>query len=295
MIDFDWNRVRAFLATAEQGSFSGAARILKLTQPTVSRQVDALEAELGVALFERVGKSLIMTPNGQDLLENARAMGQAAGKLSALASSHSEEVQGPIRISAGEVFAVMGFPQIVAKLHRAHPTLNIKIIPSNIPTDVLQRKSDIALRPFKPEHPDLICKKIRTDPLRLYATPKFIADHLEIKSIADIKPAHFIGFDTTRVVLEAFTKVGLELTSDQFCIASDSHLVQWAMVRQGLGIGIMSEKIGDEDPLVERFLPDMEPLDFPTWLVTHRELRMSKRVRTVFDFLSQEMTDLPKA
>jgi DNA-binding transcriptional LysR family regulator len=292
MINFDWNRARAFLATAENGSFSAAARELDLTQPTVSRQVDALEAELGVALFERVGKSLIITPNGQDLLESARIMGEAANKLSALASGHSEEVQGPIRISSVEVFSTMGLPSIIKKLHLAHPTLNIKIVPSNIPTDVLRRESDIGIRPYKPDHPDLICKKIRQDPIRLYATPQYLADHREIASIADIKPQNFIGFETIKVKVEGFAKIGLELTSEEFCIASDSHLVQWAMVKEGLGIGLMSEQIGDSEPLVERFLPDMEPIYFPMWLVSHRELRMSKRVRTVFDFLCRELADL---
>jgi DNA-binding transcriptional LysR family regulator len=292
MTHFDWNHARAFLATAEHGSFSAAARELGLTQPTLSRQVDALEVELGVALFERVGRGLIMTPNGQDLLETVRAMGAAAEKLSMLASGHSEEVSGPIRISAGEVFAVMGLPAIIAKLHLAYPTLNIRIIPSNLPTDVLKRDSDIAIRPYKPEHPDLICKKVRTDPIRLYATPKFLADHKEVASIADIQPEHFIGFATTKVLVEGFDKRGIVLTSDHFCLASDSHLVQWALVKQGLGIGVMSEGIGDKEPLVERFLPDMEPIHFPMWLVSHRELRTSKRVRAVFDFISDELEKL---
>jgi DNA-binding transcriptional LysR family regulator len=290
MINFDWNRARAFLATAEHGSFSAAARAMGLTQPTLSRQVDALEAELGVALFERIGKTLIMTRNGQDLLESVRAMGEAADRLSALASGHSEEVQGTIRISVVEVFAAMGLPPIIERLHTAHPTLRIKILPSNIATDVLRRDSDIAIRPLKPEHPDLICRKLRTDPIRLYATPGYIADHPEIRKIADIKPANFIGFATTQVTVEGFAEAGLDLTSDDFCVASDSHLVQWAMVKQGLGIGVMSERIGDAEPLVERFLPDMAPISFPMWLVSHRELRMSRRVRTVYDFLCKELT-----
>jgi DNA-binding transcriptional LysR family regulator len=290
MTNFDWNRARAFLATAEHGSFSAAARELGLTQPTLSRQVDGLEAELGVALFERIGRGLMITPNGQDLLDSVREMGVAAEKLSALASGHSEEVTGPIRISAGEVFASIGLPPIIAKLHAKHPNLNIKIVPSNVPTDVLRRESDIAIRPYKPEHPDLICKKIKNSPLRLYATPKYLTEHSNLTSIADIKPENFIGFATTKLLLDGVDEIGLELTSDSFCIASDSHMVQWAMVKQGLGIGIMSEGIGDGEPLVERFLPNMEPINFPTWLVSHRDLRTSKRVRTVFDFLCEEIT-----
>jgi DNA-binding transcriptional LysR family regulator len=292
MKDFDWNRARAFLVTAEHGSFSAAARQLGLTQPTLSRQVDALEVELGVALFERVGRGLIMTPNGQDLLESVRAMGIAADKISALASGHSEEISGTIRISVGEVFSVMGLPPIIAKLRATFPTLKITIIPSNVPTDVLKRHSDIAIRPFTNEHPDLICKKIGSHPVRLYATPEFARQHQDITKVSDIRPEHFVGFSTTIVNVADFKERGLELTSDQFCVSSDSHLVQWALVKLGLGIGIMSQRIGDEEPLVERFLPEIEPIAFPMWLVSHRELRTSKRVRTVFDFLSHELSQL---
>ncbi|MEM8824555.1 MAG: LysR family transcriptional regulator, partial [Pseudomonadota bacterium] len=81
VIDFDWNHIRAFLATAEEGSLSAAARALRQTQPTLGRQVSALEAELGVILFDRVGKRLVLTPEGGMLLAQCRAMGDAAARL----------------------------------------------------------------------------------------------------------------------------------------------------------------------------------------------------------------------
>ena len=99
-IKFDWNQARAFLVTAEEGSLSAAARALDMTQPTVGRQVAALEAELGVLLFERTNSGLVLTQNGIDLMAQVQAMGSAATNLSLLASGHAETVEGSVCISA---------------------------------------------------------------------------------------------------------------------------------------------------------------------------------------------------
>ena len=104
-VSFDWNQAKAFLATAEQGSLSAAARALALTQPTVGRQVAALEEELGVLLFDRIGRSLSLTPSGLELLEHVQAMGDAAGLVSLAASGRSESIAGQVCIAASEALA----------------------------------------------------------------------------------------------------------------------------------------------------------------------------------------------
>ena len=81
-VSFDWNQIRAFLATVEEGSFSAAARVLGSTQPTVGRQIAGLEADLGVTLFDRAGRALLMTSAARELLEHVQAMGDAASRVS---------------------------------------------------------------------------------------------------------------------------------------------------------------------------------------------------------------------
>jgi len=104
-LGFDWNHARAFLVTATEGSLSAAARELNQTQPTLSRQVAALETELGVTLFERVGKRLVLTETGHDLLEHVATMREAAELVALRASGRSELLVGEVRISAGEIVA----------------------------------------------------------------------------------------------------------------------------------------------------------------------------------------------
>ena len=158
-ITFDWNRARAFLVTAEEGSLSAAARALGMTQPTLSRQVSALEQELGVALFERVGRGFELTPTGQSLIEHVRAMGDAASYLSLAASGKSESLDGNICITAPESTAVFILPPIIQRLRKAEPGIAIELLASSKVSDLKRREADIAIRAFRPTELDLIAKK----------------------------------------------------------------------------------------------------------------------------------------
>ena len=113
---FDWNRARAFLVTVEQGSLSAGARALGLTQPTLGRQVAALEKELGVTLFERVGQGLKLTESGHELVRHVKAMGEAADQLSLAASGQSQNLEGTVVISASDIEAVFMLPGVIEQI-----------------------------------------------------------------------------------------------------------------------------------------------------------------------------------
>ena len=288
-INFDWNRARAFLVTAEEGSLSAAARALGMAQPTLGRQVDALEQELGVTLFQRVGRGLVLTPGGLALLDHVRAMGDAANRVSLSAFGQSQSIEGSICISASETYAAVLLPPIIAKLRLAEPRIKIEIIASHTTSDLRRREADIALRNFRPTEPDLIAKKIRDVPARLFATPNYIRQLGNPQDVADLNQADFINIASSDVFMNTLNGLGFTLTPDNFPILSENYLVMWELVKHGLGLGILDSNIGDREPLVQRVLPQMEPLIFPLWLVAHRELHTSQRIRVVFDLLSQEL------
>lgn len=127
-VTFDWNRVRAFLVTAEEGSLSAAARALGLAQPTLSRQVDALQTELGVVLFERFGRGLELTPAGADLIAHAQKMGEAAMSLSIAAYGQSDVVSGLVTISASDAYAGLVLPPILMRLREQEPSITLRIV-----------------------------------------------------------------------------------------------------------------------------------------------------------------------
>lgn len=289
-VKFDWNRARAFLVTAEEGSLSAAARALGLTQPTLSRQVDALEEELGLVLFERAGRGLVLTPSGLELLEQVRGMGEAATRVSLTASGQSQSIEGAICITASEVYSAFLLPPIIAKLRATHPGIEVEILASNAPTDLRRREADIAIRNVNSTQPDLIVKKVKDDTGHMYAAPGYLSSIGNPQSLGELTRGKFVGFANTDVLIKGLNSLGLNVSKRNFPIICDNHLVQWAFVKQGLGIGLITEAVGDTEPLVRRVLPGMKPIVFPMWLAVHRELNTSKRVRTVFDFLATELS-----
>jgi DNA-binding transcriptional LysR family regulator len=289
-VRFDWNRARAFLVTAEEGSLSAAARALGLTQPTLGRQVEALEEELGVVLFERAGKGLVLTPGGLELLDHVRGMGEAAGRVSLAASGQTQSVEGSICITASEIYAAHLLPAIVVKLRRQAPGIEVEVVASNAAVDLRRREADIAIRSFRPTQPDLVARKVADAPACWYAAPTYLASIGNPRSSADFSRAAFIGFDGTDGYVKMLAQRGVTVTARNFPIVTLNHLVHWEMVKQGAGIGVVPQVIGDAEPKVVRVLADVAPMPFEMWLTTHRELHTSRRVRVVYDFLVEELS-----
>ena len=288
-VKFDWNKARAFLVTAEEGSLSAAARALGMAQPTLGRQVDGLEQELGIVLFERVGRGLTLTPSGLELLEHVRDMGEAAGRVSMTALGQSQALEGTICISASETYAAVLLPPIIAKLRILEPGIQVEIVVANHASDLRRREADIAIRNFRPTEPDLIAKKIGDAEAILYATPDYIEKIGNPTKPYDLRHADFVNMDRGGMMLKGLNTLGLGLTEANFPLLTESYLVMWELVRQGAAIGILDAHIGDADPVVRRVLPDLKPLVFPIWLVSHRELTTSRRIRRVYDFLAEEL------
>ena len=282
---FDWNHARAFLATAEEGSLSAAARALGITQPTLGRQVAALEQELGAVLFERVGRGLRLTPGGEALLGHLRAMGEAAGRFSLAAAGQSDSIAGRIRITTTHVYAAHLLPPVVIRLRAQHPGIEVEIVAENKPTDLLRREADIAIRNYASTQPELVVRKLRDDAGHFYATPAYLRSIGRPRNAAEMARGVFIGFPTPEMMAAALQARGYALTPAHFPITCENHLVQWEYVKQGAGIGLMTEAVGDAEPLVRRVLPRAAPIRFPMYLAAHRELHASRRMRVVFDAL----------
>ncbi|MEM8730137.1 MAG: LysR family transcriptional regulator [Pseudomonadota bacterium] len=287
-IRFDWNQVRAFWVTAEEGSLSAAARALRLTQPTLSRQVGALEASLGVTLFERTGRNMVLTRSGEALLGHVRAMGEAAAHVSLAASGQAQTVEGPVSITASDAFSTYLLPPVVERLQQIAPGITLKLVASNTLQDLLRREADIAIRHQRPDQTDLIARRLPDSRAPLYGACTYLDRHGRPETLEDLARARFVGFDTTDLLLEGLRQRGCPVTREQFRCASANGTVAWEMVRQGLGIGTMFSEIADLFDDVEQVLPEVfEPFEVSTWLITHRELHTSRPIRLVFDLLAE--------
>lgn len=292
MSDIDWNLARAFLATADCGSLSAAARQLGLTQPTLSRQVAALEADLGVTLFERLGKRLVLTDTGASLLGHVRAMGDAAGAMRLAASGRAADIAGRVSISATDAYAAYILPEILARIRRAAPQITVSVISTDSISDLRRREADIALRHVRPTDEGLIGQLMGESHAGFYAAPEWLARHADLRQIADLAPQDLIGFDEPQRFTETMRGMGMQVTDEGLRLISNSSLMIWEMVRRGLGTAAMLREIAERTDGVLRILPEVQLPRFPLWLVTHRELRTSRRIRLVYDILAEELPQI---
>jgi DNA-binding transcriptional LysR family regulator len=290
-VKFDWNHTRAFLVTAEEGTLSAAAKALDMTQPTLSRQVSALEAELDITLFERVGQRLVLTDSGLELLEHARLMSEAATMFSLVATGQSQQIEGSVTVSVGELDAVYRLPKIIAKLRREEPGIEIEVIVTNEASDLKRREADVAIRNFRPTQNDLIAKKLGDENIWLYGTKDYLNQIPKFSDITVPGEIQIIGFDRSNSISEVLNKQGWKLSKTNFQVVTSFQPLQLELCKEGLGVIFFPEDLGDKDPNLVRAFEQLGPaFQLPVWLVCHQELRTSLRVRRVFDFIADDLS-----
>ncbi len=293
-ISFDWNQVRAFLATAEEGTFSAAARALKTSQPTIGRQIADLEARLGVTLLERSAKGPTLTEAGQNLLHHVRAMSDAATMISMAAIGQSADVSGRVRITAADMMAAQLIPRILMPLRQKAPAILPELVSSNAVQDLLQREADIAVRHVRPEQPELIARHVGDLATHLYASHAYLDRVGHPKSPRDLANHSFVGVPDNSAVLALLNGMGVPVTPENFVITTDAGTAIMGCLKEGYGLSLLPAALCDPDPDLDRVLPDLPTPIMPIWLVTHRELQTSKRIRVVFDQLAHGLAEAAK-
>ncbi|KAB2850174.1 MAG: LysR family transcriptional regulator [Hyphomicrobiaceae bacterium] len=286
----DWNSARAFCATADTGSLSAAARKLGLTQPTLSRQVAALEVGLGVTLFERIGKRLVLTNTGRGLLEHVRTMAAAADAMALAAEGKSQAVTGRVVISATDAFSTYILPEIIEHIRELAPQMTLVVVATDSISDLRRREADIAIRHVRPTEPELIGRLVVGMTAHFYAADTWVAKYGLPRTVADIGKVDLLGFEPVERFVEHLSKAGIAVTASQCRIVSASAVALWEMTRRGLGVGMMLRECAERMPGLVRLLPDLPGTPVPVWLVTHRELHTSKRVRLVFDAIAAKLS-----
>jgi DNA-binding transcriptional LysR family regulator len=284
----DWSHYRAFLAVLTDGSLSGAARTLGLAQPTVGRQIEALQAALGgVVLFTRSPGGLRPTQTAEALRPHAEAMALAAEALARTASGEADTVRGVIRLTASEIVGAEVLPPILTEFHEQHPAVAIELVLSNRPEDLLRREADIAVRMVRPTQEALLARRIGAVTIGLFAHRRYIDRHGVPESL-DEPGLATVGFDRDPVIARAVAAMNLPLSRERFAFRSDSDLAQLAALRAGFGVGGCMLGIARREPNLVQVLPEIGfPLEM--WVVMHEDLKASRRMRLMFDHLTTHL------
>ncbi|MCX7302240.1 MAG: LysR family transcriptional regulator [Rhodobacterales bacterium] len=292
LFHLDWSLVQAFLAVAETGSLSAAARQLNASQPTLGRQIRAIEEQLGADLFHRKARGLSLTETGAAILGPARAMRDAMGQIALTAAGRAERLEGTVRITSSVAMSVFQLPTILASIRQAEPQIALELVPDDSTTNLLYREADIAVRMYRPTQLDLVTRHLGDLPLGVFAAKSYLDRRGTPQVATDLLVHDVIGFDQSRLIEEAFRQVGFDLGRDFFKMRCDDSIAYWQLIRAGCGIGFVQRNLGAADPLVQELALGFPLPVLPVWLTAHEAMRGTPRIRRVWDLLAEGLLPL---
>jgi DNA-binding transcriptional LysR family regulator len=291
----DWSLYRSFLAVLQQGSLSGAARALGLTQPTIARHIETLEQGFGLKLFVRSQQGLSPTEGALALKPYAVSLSATAAAMIRAASGQGKAVRGTARVSASEIVGAEILPPMLASLRERYPELEIELVLSNAVDNLLRREADIAVRMVEPAHEALVVRRIGTVTLGWHAHRRYLDRAGRPRSLDSLRKHTIIGFDRETPEIRSMRRriEGLrveELEAIHFSFRTDSEIAQLMAIRAGLGIGLCHVALAKRDRDLERVLPQAFQFKLGIWLAMHENLRSTPRCRAVFDGLAAGLT-----
>jgi DNA-binding transcriptional LysR family regulator len=287
-----WDLFQSLHAVLQAGSFSAAARVRGLTQPTLGRHIEALEQSLGAPLFVRSPRGLTPTDLAEGIRPHLDEMAAASAAALRDASGAADSSKGVVRVAASDIIGVEVLPQILAGFQDRHPDITIELVLSNKAEDLSRRDADIAVRMVRPTQGSLVARKVGTTEIGFYATQGYLDRRGMPASMDDLADGHtVIGFDRHRPQLEALAglDLGREVTRDIFDLRTDNDVAQVAAVRAGLGIGAVQHAVARRAGLVP-VLANAFHFELEIWIAMHENLKGSRRMRLMFDHLVEGMS-----
>lgn len=283
----DWTLIQSFLAVAETGSLSAAARALGQSQPTLGRHIEAIETQLGADLFVRHARGFNLTDTGAALLPDAQAIRTAMGQIVLKAAGQSTDMRGSVRITASVFAAHHLLPPILADIRTAEPDISLDLVPTDATENLLFREADIAVRMYRPTQLDVITQHIADTEIGVFAATKYLDRKGRPEKIEELIHHDMVGYDRNDMIIHAMREIGWPVTRDSFAVRCDNQATYWELVRHGCGIGFSQTTVGLAEPLVEQIAPLQQIPPLPVWLTAHEAMRQTPRIRRVWDMLAE--------
>lgn len=286
MNGMNWDGLRYFLAAAESGSLSSAAKTLGSNQPTVGRYIDALESALEVKLFQRSVKGLSLTEEGQYIYEQTQHIQNSVVKIERAVQGGKETVSGTARLSVPEGLGLEILTPSLDNFYQRYPHIKLIIDVSSTAANLTHGDADVALRLFRPEHADLVVKYLGKMKMGLFVSEKYKENYGLPSGLKDLYQHRVIAYGDQLSALPE-NKWLLEHSDESSrVLCSDSTMVRLKATVSGVGISIQPEVlIQTNSDLLQIF--EKTPLPpHKVWLVYHKDLRHMARIRAVVDFIS---------
>ncbi len=285
-----WDHYQTFLEVVRDGSLSGAARRLGLTQPTAGRHIDALERALGVTLFVRSRRGLQATEAARELMAHAETMAAAHAAILRTASGEQGSVKGTVRLTASEIISNEVLPPILAPFCLRHPEVIIELVSSNRIENLLRHDSDIAVRMVRPDQDAVIARRIGIIEIGFYAHKSYVEARGLPATLGDLRGHRIIGFDRDHLAYRTAAANFGDVRRELFGFRCDSDVAQLAALRAGVGIGGCQKGIAARDPDLVPVLPDDLAFGLEVFVCMHQKIKSVRRARLIFDALCEGLT-----
>ncbi|SDC75180.1 transcriptional regulator, LysR family [Ruegeria marina] len=289
----DWSLVQSFLAVAETGSLSAAARRLSLSQPTLGRHIQTFEKALKLSLFERHPRGLRLSEAGERILPLAQQAQHTMSAMALAAEGESQTLAGTVRITASVFASHYILPEIIAKIRAVEPLIELELVPSDITENLLFRAADIAVRMYRPRQIDIVARHVRDIGMCVCAASSYLDRAGRPATAEDLLSHDLVGFDENPLIIETMQSMGWSATRHSFAVRCDNQSAYWQLIRTGCGIGFSQRSIAESDPLVEVLPLDLPIPPLPVWLAAPQAMRQTPRIRRVWDLLAEGLLSAP--
>ena len=292
----DWDKLRVFHAVAEAGSFTHAGETLNLSQSAVSRQISALEESLGVPLFHRHARGLILTEQGELLHRTARDVFAKLSMTEAMLTESREHPKGPLRVTTTVAFGSTWLAPRINEFLSIYPDIQLTLLIDDNELDLAMREADIAIRMNTPRQPDLIQRHLMSVHFHLYAHQNYLKKRGVPKTAADLDGHDIIAYppDVRAPInnVNWIMEVGEPAPNARRPILQvNSIYAIYRAVESGLGIAALPDFLVDGTKELTRVLPDMDGPKVDAYFVYAEELRHSKRIAVFRDFLVKKVAE----
>lgn len=281
----DWSLMQSFLAVAEGGSLSAAARQTGQSQPTLGRQIRQLEQDLDSSLFTRHARGLELTEEGRAILAAAQQMREAMKQIELTVAGRESDMSGTVRVTASEIVSQHLLPPILARLRQDYPMIEIDLIATDDTENLLFREADVAVRMYRPEQLDIVTKHLGDIQISVCAARSYLDRHGRPGTLDDLGSHTLLGYDRSELILRGMQALGIAASREWFAIRCDDQNAYWELLRAGCGIGFSQQVLIDRAPEVERLDLGIPIPGLPVWLAAPEATRRTPRVSVVWKAL----------
>ncbi|MEM8950567.1 MAG: LysR family transcriptional regulator [Pseudomonadota bacterium] len=297
----DWDRIRVFHGVAEAGSFTRASETLNLSQSAISRQIGALEEDVGSPLFHRHARGLVLTEQGELLLESAKTIASKIATTSSLLSESKEKPSGALRVTANQGFGSFWLTSHLKEFLDLYPEIRVDLLVLDAELDLGMREADVAIRLTPPSKPDLIQRKLRTAHTHLYASPGYLETAPPLETADDLDRHRLINYGTGTTppppvpslnwILEAGRDEDDPRSPRSPALSINNVYGMLRATQKGAGVASLPDYLGSISGRLVRVLPQLEGPGFDVYFVYPEEMRASARIGVFRDFLMRKMSE----